>query len=67
MDTGEAMLACYTTSERLVFRFRDGDINLKKLTDEPDKENCPYACSAMFALQKNPTLTDGSDGPLFRP
>jgi hypothetical protein len=63
----EAMLACYDTSEKLVFRFRDGDINLKQLIDKLDKENCPYARSAMFALQKNLTLSDGSDGALFRP
>lgn len=63
----EAMLACYATSERLVFRFRDGDINLKKLIEELDKESCPYARSAMSALQKNLTLSNGSNGALFRP
>jgi hypothetical protein len=64
----EAMLARDDTrKEKLVFRFRDGTITLQKLLADLQRENCPYARSAMLALRKHLMLHVLPDFRAWRP
>lgn len=64
----EAMLARDDSrKEKLVFRFRDGAVTLQKLIADLQRESCPYARSAMFALRKHLTLRVLPDFRAWRP
>jgi len=53
----EAMLGCGNPEEdKLIFRLRDGQVTLGQLLKDLRSQKCPYARSAMVALQNHLTL-----------
>lgn len=64
----EAMLGCANIrKEKLFFRFADGFVTLKKLLSDLRGKHCPYAHSAVLALERHLTLRLVPDWRIWLP